>query len=181
MISLLPETITTERLILREPRRADASEIFSRYGQDLAVSKYMTWRPLSAIGEAENFVNDAIEDWAKGTRFAYVLEPVSTARMVVGMLDARHISAHTIDVGYVLAQASWGNGLMPEALSGLTAEALASETIFRVQATCDVENGSSIRTLEKSGFVREGLLERYLVHPNISNQPRPCYMYARCK
>ena len=181
MVSLLPETIATERLMLRKPQRSDAAEIFTRYGQDLAVSKYMTWRPLSAMSEAENFVNDAIEDWREGARFAYVLEPVSNNGIVIGMLDARCISAHTVDVGYVLAQASWGNGLMPEALSALTAEALAHEMIFRVQATRDVENGPSIRTLEKSGFVREGLLERYLVHPNISSQPRPCYMYARCK
>ena len=34
---------------------------------------------------------------------------------------------------------------------------------------------------EKSGFVREGLLRRWLLHPNISDQPRDCYSYARVR
>lgn len=181
MVHLLPETITTERLLLRRPRQADAFAIFSRYGQDPAVSKYMVWRPLEALIDAETFIHQAIEDWEAGTRFAYIVELASNASGAIGMLDARLINTHTIDVGYVLGQAFWGRALMPEALSTLAAEALSNDTIFRVQATCDVDNGPSIRTLEKSGFVREGRLERFVVHPNINSQPRPCYLYARCR
>jgi RimJ/RimL family protein N-acetyltransferase len=51
----------------------------------------------------------------------------------------------------------------------------------RVQATCDVENTGSWRALEKAGFVREGRLERYTIHPNTDPEPRACYMYARCR
>lgn len=32
--------------------------------------------------------------------------------------------------------------------------------------------------VETSGFVREGRLERYSIHPNVSPEPRPCFMYA---
>lgn len=59
--------------------------------------------------------------------------------------------------------------------------ALAGCGFFRVQASCDVDNIASQRALEKSGFVREGRLERLTVHPNISPEPRPCFMYARCR
>jgi ribosomal-protein-alanine N-acetyltransferase len=51
----------------------------------------------------------------------------------------------------------------------------------RVQATCDIENAGSFHALEKAGFVRERRLERYTVHPNLSTEPRPCFMYARCR
>ena len=151
------------------------------YGQDAAVAKYMTWRPLTTLAEAESLVNAAIDDWASGERCAYVLELNSAAGRVVGMLDVRYSTEHAIDVGYVLDRSSWGQGLMPEALVALAEEALTTRAVFRVQATCDVENSASISTLEKAGFVREGRLERYLVHPNISSDPRPCYMYARCR
>jgi RimJ/RimL family protein N-acetyltransferase len=96
------------------------------------------------------------------------------------MLEAR-ILAHTVDIGYVLARKHWGAGLMPEAIRALAQVALALPSIFRVQATCDIDNRASARTLEKSGFVREARLERYIVHPNISPEPRPCLMYARCR
>jgi [ribosomal protein S5]-alanine N-acetyltransferase len=50
--------------------------------------------------------------------------------------------------------------------------------VFRIGAVCDVENIGSARVLEKSGFVREGLLRRWLLHPNISDEPRDCFSYA---
>lgn len=43
------------------------------------------------------------------------------------------------------------------------------------------ENHSSQRTLEKAGFAREGRMERYMIHPNISAEPRACFMYSRCR
>ena len=41
-----------------------------------------------------------------------------------------------------------------------------------IDAVCDVDNVSSARVLEKSSFTREGVLHRWLVHPNISDEPR---------
>src|SRR5207248_6686005 len=38
-----------------------------------------------------------------------------------------------------------------------------------------------IDDLEKAGFVREGLLRRWQLHPNISDEPRDCYSYARVR
>lgn len=36
----------------------------------------------------------------------------------------------------------------------------------------------SARVMEKAGLVREGILRRWLIHPNISGYPRDCYSYA---
>jgi RimJ/RimL family protein N-acetyltransferase len=41
-----------------------------------------------------------------------------------------------------------------------------------------VENIASARVMEKAGMAREGLLRRYVVHPNISAEPRDAYLYA---
>jgi RimJ/RimL family protein N-acetyltransferase len=99
---------------------------------------------------------------------------------VIGMLDARP-KAHMINIGYVLAQAHWGNGYMPEAVRALTELALSIPSIYRVEASCDVDNVPSARTLEKSGFAKEGRLARYNVHPNISQEPRDCWLYAKTR
>ena len=32
---------------------------------------------------------------------------------------------------------------------------------------------------EKSGFARESVLRRWLLHPNISDEPHDCYSYTR--
>lgn len=58
---------------------------------------------------------------------------------------------------------------------------LAQPEIFGVWAVCDIENRGSARVLEKSGFQREGILRRWIMHPNVSSKPRDCYMYARVR
>ncbi len=88
---------------------------------------------------------------------------------------------HAIDIGYVLAREHWGHGLVPEAIRAMADAVLARAEFFRMQATCDTENAASARALEKSGFVREGRLTRYTVRPNLSPDPRDCFMYARCR
>jgi [ribosomal protein S5]-alanine N-acetyltransferase len=32
--------------------------------------------------------------------------------------------------------------------------------------------------MEKAGLARDGILRRWLVHPNISSEPRDCFSYA---
>jgi len=102
------------------------------------------------------------------------------SQRAIGMLEARR-NSHVVDIGYVLARAHWGHGLMTEAVRALADTALGNPEVFRVQATCDVDNRASARVLEKSGFSCEGRLQRHTVHPNIDREPRPCFLYARCR
>jgi RimJ/RimL family protein N-acetyltransferase len=166
--------------VLREPKEADARLVFEAYTRDPEVARYMVWRPHADLAETEAFIAGCIQAWGTGTRQPYVLARRKAEQQPIGMLEAR-VLPHTIDIGYVLARAHWGQGLMPEAIGVLTEALLATPGFFRVQATCDIENRASARTLEKSGFLLEGRLDRYMVHPNVSSEPRACFMYARCR
>ncbi|MEC5398761.1 GNAT family N-acetyltransferase [Uliginosibacterium sp. H1] len=180
MPRLLPDLLTTRRLILRAPRMDDAATLFQRYTQDAAVARYMVWRPHTALSQAEGFLAGCLQDWDTGKRQAYVLALAETPQEAIGMVDARPAGG-TVDLGYVLARSHWGAGLMPEAVEAVAAAALVRPGGFRVQATCDVDNRASARTLEKAGFSREGRLERLTVHPDLGSEPRACFMYARCR
>src|ERR1700761_2601783 len=98
MTRLLPESLETKRLLLREPCEADALEIFKAYAQDLEVARYMVWRPPVAVEEAERFIAQCLSDWAMGKRQAYVLAFHSEPRRPIGMLDAR-VHSHMLDIG----------------------------------------------------------------------------------
>jgi RimJ/RimL family protein N-acetyltransferase len=174
----LPDQLHTERLKLRAPRRSDAVHLFAAYTQDPEVARYMTWRPHTLLSQTEGFIDYCLRGWAEDRSRAYLLVPHDHDDVPIGMLEAR-LQPHTIDVGYVLQRKYWGAGLMPEAMRAFSDVALSLPEYFRVQATCDVENAASARTLEKSGFVRECRLERHTVIPNISPEPRASLMYAR--
>ena len=98
-----------------------------------------------------------------------------------GAFELRRDDANRMGFGYVLARSWWGQGLMTEALAAVAEWALAQPEVFRVSALCDTENVASARVMEKAGLVREGLLRRRSVHPNIGDEPRDCFLYARVR
>jgi RimJ/RimL family protein N-acetyltransferase len=100
--------------------------------------------------------------------------------VVRGALALRQRAPHRLDCGYVLARPWWRQGLMTEVLTEVTVWALRQPSVFRIGAVCDFENIGSARVLEKSGFIREGLLRRWLLHPNISDEPRDCIATPAC-
>ena len=75
----------------------------------------------------------------------------------------------------------WGAGYGTEAASLVVDWAIAQPSIYRVWAVCDVENLPSARVLEKTGMKREGVLKRWLYHPNFDKRPRDCYVYSIVK
>jgi len=171
-----PESIETERLRFRPPMPQDAETIFAAYAQDLEVCRFMVWTPHSSVEITSQFIRRCVGSWHAETAFPYVLA-LRDNDAVVGMLEVRP-TANRANIGYVLAKAYWGRGLMAEAIRAFATLAFSDLSFFRVEATCDVENRASARVLEKSGFVREGRLARYTVHPNIAAEPRDCWMYA---
>lgn len=179
-MSVLPPTFQTPRLLARLPLMDDAPLLFDAYTRKPDVSKYMMWRPHAEVRETQTFIEGCIAAVEEGTRFPYVLSLREVSPRPIGMLEARPL-AHHVDLGYVLAPEHWGNGYMPEAISTLAELALANKRFYRVQAFCDVENVASRRTLEKAGFTLEGRHARFVVHPNLSAEPRACYMFALCR
>lgn len=179
MSVVLPRQIEAPRLRLREPSLSDAGEIFHAYTQDEQVCRFMIWQPHASEEVTRKFLAWCVSAWQAGGPFPYVITGTGSDRPI-GMIEARP-QATRLDIGYVLARAHWGQGLMPEAIRALADAALGTDGIFRVQATCDVDNIASRRALEKAGFVREGRLERFTIHPNISPEPRPCFMFAKCR
>jgi RimJ/RimL family protein N-acetyltransferase len=174
-----PETIKTKRLILRKPRMEDATAIFEGYAQDPEVTRYLTWKPHQNIRDTEQFLLACRRLWREEKDFAYAITIKEDDR-AIGMF-ALHQLKLKIEVGYALARPYWGKGCMTEALCAVIDWAFTQPEIFRVQAFCDVDNIGSARVMEKAGMQREGVLRRYVIHPNLSDEPRDVYLYAIVK
>jgi len=175
----LPERFESERFILRKPRMEDAPVIFEIYARDPDVTRYLTWKPHQTIRETEQFLLACGQLWRTGKDFAYAITLKEDDKLI-GMF-ALHPMNLKVEVGYALARPYWGKGYMTEILRAMIKWAFTQPDIFRVQAFCDVDNLGSARVMENAGMQREGLLRRYVLHPNISDVPRDVYLYAIVK
>jgi [ribosomal protein S5]-alanine N-acetyltransferase len=174
--TLLPDRFATARLVLRPIARGDALVIFAAYAQDPEVVRYLVWRPHRTLAETEAYIARCLAAPATRSR-TYAVTGSADGRLI-GAFELRRPDPHRLDCGYVLARPHWGRGLMSEALSEVACWAMRQDDIWRIGAVCDVDNPASARVMEKAGFDREGVLRRWLVHPNLSPEPRDCYSYA---
>lgn len=179
MSCVFPDSFATPRLILRPIAAADAPAIFAGYAQDPGVVRYLTWRRHQTIVETEAYIAGCLTKPAASAR-TYVLTERIDGRLL-GAFDLRRPESHRFDCGYVLARPFWGRGLMTEALTEIAGWAMRQDGIRRLGAVCDIDNLASARVMEKAGLAREGILRRWLVHPNIGPEPRDCFSYAKCR
>ncbi len=174
-----PETFETARLRFRPPRMKDAQAIFEQYAQDVAVTRYLTWRPHQDVEETRTFLRRCQTVWQDGSAYPWVI--IRTAdRQLLGQVEIR-VREHRVDLGYGLARRYWGQGYTTEAVAAIMDWAWQQPPIYRIWAVCDVENHGSARVLEKVGMQREGVLRRWIMHPNRSDEPRDCYCYAKTR
>jgi len=176
-----PTRFTTDRLVLRPIAEADAAAAFAEYAADPLVTRYLTWVPHDSEQSCAAFFAEHAMRHSSGALGAYAITLRDNGRLI-GAFDLRSDAAgHRVDFGYVLGRAHWRLGYMSEALTRVVGWTLAQPTIYRTWAVTDVENVASARTMEKAGLVREGVLRRWLVHPNLGPEPRDCFCYARVR
>jgi ribosomal-protein-alanine N-acetyltransferase len=175
----LPDGFETSRLILRPIAPEDADPIFDLYAQDAEVTRYLTWRPHERREDTAAYIAACIASNPMISR-TYVLTN-RRDEAVVGGFDLRQPAPNRLEFGFVLARHWWGLGLMTEALTEVVSWALRQPLVHRIGSVCDTENIASARVMEKAGMVREGSPRRWLVHPNLSDEPRDCFSYAIVK
>lgn len=171
-----PDRIEGTRLLLRLPELNDAGAIFQRVARDPEVTKYLQWSPhpdvaatRRVIAERTN-VHDGERTWAITLR---------SSGEIIGLTSCKRVERHSVEVGYCVGKRWWGKGLMSEALAMLLTALQADREVYRVWATCSVDNTRSGRTLERAGFELEGRLARHAVYPSLSPEPCDSLLYAK--
>jgi len=173
---MLPESFVTARVILRAIDAADAPAIFAAYAQDPSVVRFLSWRPHQTLAETEAYIARCRAAPPDRSR-TYALVGRAEGRLL-GAFELRRPEPFRLGFGYVLAAAHWGQGLMTEALTEVAGWAMRQPEIWRIGDVCDVDNRASARVMEKAGLQCEGILRRWILHPNISAEPRDCFCYA---
>ena len=149
--------LESERLRLRELIPSDADAVLRIRG-DYAVTRYNGGLPYTNRQQALSLIESIADDYAdkKSVRWGITLKP---SNMVIGMVGYNYwIRAdYRASIGYDLARAYWGRGIMPEAVRTILDFGFARMALNRIEADASAVNLASIRVLEKVGFKGEGL------------------------
>lgn len=176
MAEFLPERIEGARLLLRLPVIDDAGPLFQRVARDPQVTKYLLWTPHPDVSTTQRVITERMNvDPHKRT---WVMSLVHSDE-IVGMISCARPVQYVAEIGYCVGRRWWGKGLMSEALTMLMTTLSADPDLYRVWATCHVDNARSVRLLERAGFVCEGRMARHGMYPNLGSEPLDSLLFAK--
>ena len=150
------------KLGLKTLTSADLDD-FMEWATDDAVTQYMMWDSYTSRNDAEEFFKNVVENhsWFKA---------VCLGNKVIGSITLdKSKGAHSCkaELGYVIARKYWGNGFATQAIGLALHEGFNDLKVERIEAFVDPTNIGSQRVLEKNGFVKEGLLKKYIIQKGI--------------
>jgi [ribosomal protein S5]-alanine N-acetyltransferase len=173
-VRTLTVPLRTARLNLREFAISDFNAVHA-YSSDPRVTRYLFFGPRD---------EEATADYLEGllasqrerprTRFELAVEETAAGK-VIGACDLSFIERNVVDLGYMLGTESWGKGYATEIALALIDAAFFDLRAERVISTVDVNNGASIRVLEKIGMRWEAVFRK---HRRAKNRWWDCHLFV---
>ena len=142
----MTDEIRTERLVLRRATMADVAAMHAIMSDPVAM-RFWSTPPHSALEDTERWMASMVEDDPQ-ERDDFI---VTVGGNLIGKLGAWRLP----EIGFLLDPATWGKGYASEALEAYVAH---RRKLGSRELTADVDprNKSSIRLLERAGFVESG-------------------------
>jgi RimJ/RimL family protein N-acetyltransferase len=73
------------------------------------------------------------------------------------------INSQKDEIGYWLAKKFWNKGIMSKVVKKICEIGFNENNLIRIEATVFEKNTASAIVLEKNGFIKEGILRKYIV------------------
>jgi len=156
-------TLETPRLILRELIADDDDAVYI-IRSDIEVTRHNTGAPYTDIQQARTLISDIGWNYKDQSEIRWGITLKTDPTWVIGMCGYNYWIRRDqrVSIGYDLAHAYWGNGIMTEALSAICRFGFEQMGLHRIEADVSADNPASGRVLEKLGFKQEGRLrEQY--------------------
>ena len=154
---MLPDNITTERLIIRPFQLSDIQDSYEM-NLDPLVSKYTGDGGIVSYDEIERRIKqDVFGDYEK-YGFGRMAVELKTSGEFIGFCGLKYLEdLKRIDLGYRLKSVHWGKGYATEAAKAILKSADANPDTQEIIALVLPENKSSINVLHKLNFRYESI------------------------
>lgn len=159
-----PRTFNSDRLVFRAMRDSDAED-YHAIRTNIELMKWTSTAKCDADIEATRaWMAPFLQPNDKET-FSYSIEEKTSPGKVIGSIGVPYF--HPPEIGYMLAQSSWGKGYATEAVRAFLAVYWALERKIvdienedqeheRLHAVTDIDNKASKNVLLKCGFTFSG-------------------------
>jgi ribosomal-protein-alanine N-acetyltransferase len=126
--------------------------------------------------EARDWVERQRGRWAEGLGFSFAIAEAGTDRAVgsIGLWLA-HLTMGRASAGYFVAPSARGRGIAAAALTAVTSFGWSIPALHRIELYIEPWNVGSVKTAERAGYEREGLLRSY---QEIGGRRRDMLLYA---
>jgi [ribosomal protein S5]-alanine N-acetyltransferase len=151
-------TLTTERLLLNafdEGKQTDIEVLFDLRSKPEVV-RYMDRDPYTTLEEAEVFLKNTTEWFAKGAAINWAIR-LHDSRNLIGYITIFGIDTTNCRamLGYALLPPHWKKGFVQEAGRAVIAFCRDTLWLHSIEATINPENEASRNTLLGLGFEKE--------------------------
>lgn len=146
--AILFPTLVTERLTLRPLSMDDQQSIFALRA-DPEVNKYLGRQASKTVEDAVNFIESILKN-----NLLYWAVTITNSGDFAGTICLFDFSneKNKCEIGYELLPGFQGRGIMKEALEKVIEHAFQSIQIESIDAFTHIDNQSSVKLLEKTGF-----------------------------
>jgi RimJ/RimL family protein N-acetyltransferase len=145
-------TLTTQRLLLRAPRAADAKAIASLINDRRIAENTARIPHPYAVADAQAFVAESNRDPGAPSLLITLADGTLIGGCGIQVLDGRDP-----ELGYWIGVPHWGRGYATEAARALIDHAFGALGCERLAGRARVSNPASHRVLEKCGFQWSGV------------------------
>ena len=155
------KVLETENIILRPFTVEDAQDMYSNYGSDENVIKFLTW-PLHTGADVSRAL---LEDWCKEYskpdyyNWAIVLKDINEVIGGISVVRANEEIAQA-EIGYCIGSKWWHRGYTSQSARAVTEFLIKEVGYNRVCARHAVPNPNSGGVMRKIGMTHEGTLRQ---------------------
>ena len=156
-----PETLETERLVLRRFVPEDAEMVFRNWASDETVTKYLTWPTHQSVENSAGYLRFCVDSYKNIDTYQWGIVLKETGELFgsvsVVKLDE---DVEAAELGYAIGRRFWGNGYTAEAAKAVIAFLFEKVGVNRIAARHDINNPNSGKVMQKAGMKYEGTLRQ---------------------
>lgn len=160
--------IDTPALRLRPVQPDDLPALLAING-DPQVTQFLPYATWLSLDDGAAWLARMEALGATGTGQQLVVVRRADAAVIGTLLLFKHdAGSQRLELGYVLARAHWGQGLMREALQAVCGQLFGTLGVRRIEAEVNPANVASCRLLTRVGFTLEGTLRQRWVGKGVA-------------